>query len=237
MGLSGVAVPVSTATVSLDGKWTSSGEWADAVELLGNVTGSYFRVKHDDSFMYFLCDHVVDTRWDPVDVAWVYIDTMNNGGTKPQTDDYAFQVYFKSSTSSAIAMQKGTGAGWKDPTALHMGAASSDATNDPYSGTGHLIFEFKIPNSILPKDTTSVSVRLSMLDDATDVWTVWPPDAFLGRENPSLWGKLNFSTPIPEFSSVVPLTALALGLPLYLMGRYAKRRDDLAPKQPEKTDL
>jgi len=197
--------------------WTSTDEWGDSIEI--TTPGGYFKLKHDGDNLYVLFDYVSDNALENLDVAWVYVDTLKNGGSSPQSDDYAFTLQWSSSSQSHLAMQKGTGTGWADTRpALHSAVSSKVSTNDPYSSSPHVIYEFKVPLSILPQSVTSFGVRLAMHDGATDTWMVYPKDSL--RTTPSQWGAMELgSAPIPEFSGMVPILALALIVPLYLLKR------------------
>jgi len=210
---SGVAVPVSTKAVALDGRWTSSGEWQDGAEI--EVSGAFFRLKHDDSCIYVLGDYVGDGQLNTNDVAWIYFDTLSNGGTKPQTDDYAFSIQWLSTSGVTLLMQIGTGTDWADASAIHAGASSNDASSDPYSTSPHMIYEFKIPNSIFQPNTASIRARLSLHEGKTNAWLTWPAET--GRTNPSEWNQLDFPVPVPEFSWEMLALALSLGASLPLL--------------------
>lgn len=216
-----VTIPILTKQVTLDGRWTTVDEWIDAIEI--RVSGGAFKLKHDQSYLYILFDHVNDRSSENYDNAWAYIDTLKNGGSTPQTDDFAFSLQWLSPTQSILVVQKGTGTDWMTTTlALHSAASSTDATNDPYSSAPHVIYEFKIQLSILPQGVTAMGVRLSMQDGFTGTSAVWPSNS--SRFEPNQWGTMQLgASPIPEFSAVTPILALGLIVPLYLLRR-AKRQ-------------
>jgi hypothetical protein len=212
-----VTIPTLTKQVTLDGRWTTFDEWIDAIEI--RVSGGVFRLKHDQSYLYILFDHVNDGALENYDNAWAYIDTLRNGGSMPQTNDFAFSLQWLSPTQSILVVQKGTGTDWMTTTlTLHSAAASTDATNDPYSSTPHVVYEFKIQLSILPQGATAMGVRLSMQDGITGTSTVWPSNS--SRFEPKQWETMQLgASPIPEFSAVTPILALGLIVPLYLLKR------------------
>jgi hypothetical protein len=216
-----VSIPILTKKVTLDGMWTYVDEWGDAVEIA--TPGGSFRLKHDQSYLYILFDYVNDTSLENYDVAWAYIDTLKNGGTAPQTDDFAFSLQWSSPTQSSLVVQKGTGTDWMTTTlALHSAVSSIDATNDPYSSTPHVIYEFKIQLSILQEGVTSIGVRLTMQNGATGTSIVWPKDS--SRFEPNGWGNMELGpSPIPEFSAILPTLALGLIPLLYLLKRSKKQ--------------
>jgi hypothetical protein len=183
-------------------------------------------LKHDDSYIYVLGDYVGDGQLDAsatrVDTAWVYFDTLSNDGTKPQTDDYAFSIQWLSTSGVTLVMQMGTGTDWVDAAPIHAGASSNDASNDPYSTAAHMIYEFKIPNSIFRPNTASTKARLSLHDGKNNAWLTWPAET--GRTNPSEWNQLDFPVPVPEFTWGVLALVLSFGVSLPLLRSCSKRR-------------
>lgn len=212
-----VSIPVMTKQVTLDGKWTSNDEWGDSIEF--TTPGGFFRLKHDQSDLYALFDYVSDNALENYDVAWIYVDTLKNGGSTPQTDDYGFSLQWSSPTHSSLVMQKGTGTDWANASpAMHSAVSSTVATDDPYSSNPHVIYEFKVPLSILPQGATSIGVRLAMQNGATSTWMVYPKDSI--RTTPNQWGAMELgSSPIPEFPATIPVLALALIASTYLLKR------------------
>jgi hypothetical protein len=212
-----VTIPLLTKQITLDGIWTSTDEWTDAAEI--TTPGGFFRLKHDLSYLYALLDYVSDNALENYDVAWVYIDTLKNGGNTPQTDDYAFSLQWSSTSQSSLVMQKGTGSDWVSSSPLlHSAVSSTVATNDPYSSTPHVVYEFKLPLSILPSGTAQIGVRLAMQNGAMSTWMVYPKDSI--RTMPNQWGAMELgASPIPEFSAILPILALVMIFPLYLLKR------------------
>lgn len=212
-----VSIPIMTKQVTLDGKWTGNDEWGDSIEF--TTPGGFFRLKHDQSDLYALFDYVSDNALENYDVAWIYVDTLKNGGSAPQTDDYGFSLQWSSPTHSSLVMQKGTGTDWANASPpTHSAVSSTVAADDPYSSNPHVIYEFKVPLSILPQGATSIGVRLAMQNGATSTWMVYPKDSI--RSTPSQWRAMEpGSSPIPEFPAIIPVLALALIVPLYLLKR------------------
>jgi len=218
-----VTIPVLTKPLTLDGKWTSSDEWSDAVEI--TTPGGFFRLKQNQTYLYVLFDYVNCKTLVNYDVAWVYVDTRLNGGASPQPDDYAFSFQWSSPTQSTLVTQAGTGSGWASASVPKFAAASStDSTNDPYSSSPHVIYEFQIPLSIIPQGRTYVAIRLAMQDGSRGTWMVYPKNSF--RSSPSQWGTMQLgSLPIPEFPAILPALALGLILPLYLLRKEKRNKD------------
>lgn len=227
-----VTAPTSMYPVTIDGKWTNADEWTDTYEIV--APGNFWRVKHDNDYILALFDHVGDTEIDSspdpekCDGVGIRIDTMGNGGTKPQPDDYGFLLDWLSPDRPTLVMQQGTGTGWKDVTPLpsFSAASSMEASNDPYSAVAHLIYELQIPKSILPSNVSSVYCRLADSDIKRHAVFAWPRGS--DRGNPNTWGKLEFSqNSIPEFPSMILPLTLAIGIPLYLLKRRSQRRKEV----------
>jgi hypothetical protein len=193
-----VTAYVAIRPVIVDGRWTTTDEWTDSV----NVTFGYgalgdrqcFSVKHDSRFLYVLVDFVADTRLDDKDNSWVYLDTKGDGGTAPRNDDYGFGINFVAG-QPIFRMKRGTGTGWQEtvpsaspPIEGFWAWASMDPSNDPYLSTPHSIYEFRIPKTIL-EESTAVGFRVVVADELGQV--EWPSRT--SSLSPSKWGTLTLS--------------------------------------------
>jgi hypothetical protein len=76
---------------------------------------------------------------------------------------------------------------------LYSAASSADATNDPYTPSPHVIYEFKIQLSILPQGTTTIGVRLNMQNGATGTQEAWPNNSKVQSESMVVNGTGRFS--------------------------------------------
>ncbi|MEM2962553.1 MAG: hypothetical protein QXY01_06015 [Candidatus Bathyarchaeia archaeon] len=146
--------------VTIDGRWTSHGEWSDALEIrLAFVQGSgeaYARVKHDGESLYVLIDYLSLRAVQIEDSAMAFIDTKNDGGEIPQRDDFILMCMYLKSDQAWTFITWGTGdrtledipeEAWEAPPEGFSAASSTDAEDDPYSPEDHAIWEFKIPRS------------------------------------------------------------------------------------------
>jgi hypothetical protein len=237
-----VTCPLLTQAVTIDGKWTSTTEWTDAPEIQmtvasGNGVG-YFRVKHDATNLYVLGESLVDTAVEYNSTAGmgdymsVFLDTLYNQGTAPQTDDYRFIAYYVSATNTTIMTRKGDGTAWVRvaPVQGVKAMVGLDDGNSPHPPHPHVIFEMSIPLSLILGSTFGFFIRLS---DSSVWWSnsnqayamhfFWPNggSAPQGVE-PSSWGTITISsTPILEFSSSPLTTTFAV---LVFAGVYTKNR-------------
>jgi len=210
--------------VTIDGKWTSEHEWVDAFQIsIGFIQGSgeaYFKAKHDDNYLYALIDFVSDIESQEADTGAVVIDSKNNGGSTPQTDDFVLLGRWNSPTEFNNVIAWGTGTAWGSFMGLTGGfkvACSKDAANDPYSSSAHLIYEFQIPMSEL--DPTGIGIYAAAFDREVNRG-VWPSAPM---ENPSQYGYMKFTTQvIPEFSTATSMVLLLLLGVASLVLRYPK---------------
>jgi hypothetical protein len=196
-----VTCGTSQNPVTIDGKWTTQGEWTDAVDFsLLFVQGSgevYFKAKHDDHYLYALIDFVSDAQIQAQDNGDVIFDTKNDGGSATQTDDFLVMGRWNSPSQFVSVKTSGTGSGWGSFQGLTTGfkvASSNDATNDPYSSSSHVIYEFQIPMSAL--NPSGVGIYVAAFDRAVNI-AAWP----LGpAEVPSDYGYMEFTNQVvPEF--------------------------------------
>jgi len=210
--------------VTIDGKWTNEHEWVDAFELsIGFAVGSgeaYFKAKHDDDSLYALIDFVSDVESQEADTGAIIIDSKNNGGSTPQTDDFMLLGRWDSPTQFAKAIGWGTGTAWGSFGGLTSGfnvACSKDAANNPYSSSSHLIYEFQVPMSQL--DPTGIGIIVFAFDREVNKGA-WP---YASHENPSQWNYMKFVTQvIPEFSTATSMVLLLLLGVASLVLRYPK---------------
>jgi hypothetical protein len=238
-----ITVPLATQPVTIDGQWTSSSEWSDAVEvkyLVAQGTApAYFRLKHDANFLYVLSDNPSDPAIEYSDatghgdILYVVVDPLLNGGSAPQTDDYRFQIQASNASVTNIFMWRGNGAGWVQqcgggPCYDYMNAGYGklglDSGNSPYAPYPHVVAEGKIPLSILPNPSFGLFIRMIDSSEAMSLWFYWPgPTQVTQITTPDAWGTVTLSsTPIPEFSGVFAVTAIALVSAAYLTRRKRK---------------
>lgn len=226
-----VTCPVLTQTVAVDGIWTTASEWTDTSETQmrvgqGNGLG-YFRVKHDASYLYLVAESLVDTALEynstagMGDFMTIFLDTLNNQGFTPSTDDYRFRIYYVNPTNTTIMTSKGTGTVWAEASSIPgmQAAMGLDTANSPHSPHPHVAGELRIPLSTIPASEFGFFIRF---DDSMIWWTqsdqaymmhlYWPGPTNLDQSiNPSSWGTIVMSDqPIPEFASTAVVLVMAV---------------------------
>jgi len=173
-----------------------------------------------------LTDYVKDYSTTAGDYAWVIWDQKNDGGSKPMTDDYGLTVSYMSGSSYDVLLQQGTGTGWGafEPASSSgiTAASSSDAVNDPYAGTKHVIYEFRMPRELI--DNSSVITKVGFYTgayDGGDNMGISSP-RIADYRDPNSWGALTFSVPVPEFQEAYLVVATLLGASLFVLRRGKK---------------
>lgn len=200
-------------SVTLDGKWTYADEWIDGVSFDCGGYG-WIALKDDAHSLYVLVDYTKDTSAAAGDFAGVIWDQKNDGGFNPKSDDYDPIISYTNKTNYTSSVRQGTGTGWgtlNPASSLDIAAASStNATNDPYSHASHVVYEFRIPRSILDNSTviTSIGFYAVAQNAATGIWIALPRSG--DYRTPDSWAQLTFSLPVPEFPSALIMVLVSV---------------------------
>jgi len=212
-----IASPTLSKAVTVDGKWTASDEWSDAVVAImfrgssssGNGT-AYLYAKHDARNFYFLIDYISATSLSPThDGAGITIDSLHNGGNTPQPDDRRFD----STYPSGGRMANGTGNpqwSWGNPlpSGVEIGMSMGGSPN---LAQQHEITEFQIPFSIFPGMLNTIGFAAAAYSGsgASARLAIWPNIYY--RDIPNTFGELTISpSPLPEFGGVSLITAVSM---------------------------
>lgn len=111
-----VNVPQGTSPV-IDGT-ISSGEWDDAYAITyqagiaSNIITITCYVKHNGIDKFYIAQSMPNTLCGDRNLVW--LDTFNNGGALPQTDDYMLNKYHMN--GSPTIEERGTGSSWNTVT-------------------------------------------------------------------------------------------------------------------------
>ena len=112
---------------------------------------------HDDKYLYVLQDFLTDTKvsglamkGEPRDKAIVFIDNSNDGGSKPQIDDFHIDVQWGDSSRNAYFVLRGDGSEWvllkaSETPFYRSFKGKSSLSLSPNSPIPHLVYEFQIP--------------------------------------------------------------------------------------------
>ncbi len=194
-----IVPPKLVNPVIIDGKWTTINEWNDAQEYSmeyniykkykNNGTG-YLRIKHDQNYLYILLD--IPSHTTPYRAfSNVYVDPADNGGWKPQPDDYCYSFFGAIGGEYEIKFIVKEGkwnfhhfSGITNNEIRSNMAYSSNSTNNPFSEISHAIYEYRIP---LPEKKT-MRILVDALDQDHNSYTTWPGKVW--NDTPELWGKI-----------------------------------------------
>ena len=198
-----ITFPATRKIPDIDGI-LGSDEWADANVIdisSGNLTG-YLSIKCDSQFLYLLIEFINDTTPPvtyPRENTWVAIDTLDDGGTAPQTDDYLFNSEY----SWANLIWQGTGSDWTVKLPPPDYYAVQVFSNSSYSNSTHLVNEIRIPLSLLGNSThygfyvgvcdSNMHRNIEWPTGAGGTWNWWPPSTG-SFPAPNLWGTIEFPT-------------------------------------------
>ena len=225
----------SVIETTIDGKWTSSNEWVDAIKFdlkkrfydnsskrfFSGTTLGHFLIKDDKEFLYVMIDYVADKNIEDYDSARLRLDVNNDKAYAPQFDDYMIELIWEKNSVKKTIWQ-GDGVDWT-PSRKYLEGLKASSTNDvegdPYSDSPHLIYEFAIPRDIFGFKS-EIGFSVSALDysrtlaksyegngrDVSDFRFISIP-SFSNYKRPYTWIDLSFATPYEKLSSIsIPTT-------------------------------
>jgi hypothetical protein len=218
IGAIAILSPPSVNEVTIDGKWTTSNEWEDAIEFpikfgFTHYIFGYFLIKDTEEFLYVMIDYTPDVTLEDGDSGRIRLDIDNDGSNSPKTDDYIISIEWNEN-DTGISVQQGNGSEWIMPTNIPegiKGASTNNGENNPYSRNQHLIYEFAIPRNIIGNEpvigfsATAVDPSVERARAIERSETTRPryisfPDGS-HYQKPSTWAKLQFSTTFEEKSN------------------------------------
>lgn len=176
----------SGATPTIDGKWTTTSEWTDAYQdrlysgwtMTTNVVACKWSASSDFTSIWehWLIEVVTDTTNDARDFFQISVDTLQDGGTAPQTDDFLINY----TGHSTLNVYKGTGTGWALFTGYTLGTdltIANSSSASPKSATPHWIFEITLNKLTVFAMSLNDNVRVAAYDASNPSAGVlsWPP--------------------------------------------------------------
>lgn len=191
--------------------------WTDALQV--DCGSGWIALKDDSNSLYILVDFVKDKSTENGDWAFVSWDQKNDGGTKPANDDYRISLQYTSTTTFQSLILQGTGTDWgNQKMASSVGIVTNstkDGTNDPYSSSAHVIYEFQIPRVLLDNSTTiqTIGFFTGAHDNGIGFITTQKTGSYI---QPSTWNTLTFSIPVPEFPPALVMVSLCVTAALVL---------------------
>jgi len=161
---------VSVNPVTIDGMWTTEDEWSDAAEFLEE--GAIFAIKDDTEFLYVLMDFIEDKSMQSGDLGGINLDLYNDKADKPQPDDFSVSLIHSYPEGTKSWIFQGNGTHWiviwkedmdiADPLGI-MSSSTNITSNNPYSTSPHVIYEFAIPRFIF-KDASQTGFTIFLED-------------------------------------------------------------------------
>jgi hypothetical protein len=198
----------SVNPVTIDGMWTTENEWSDAVKFLEE--GAVFAIKDDAKFLYILMDFTEDKNMESGDLGGINLDLYNDKADKPQPDDFSISLIHSYPEGTKGWIFQGNGTNWivvwkedmniPDPLGI-MSASTNITSNNPYSTSPHVIYEFAIPRFIF-KDASQTGFTVFLEDrEASGELRLAVNLPKTADYYPASWATLTFATQSGETSS------------------------------------
>ncbi len=221
-----------TSTHVVDGKWTTSDEWTDAMTVPNLVSGFSWRASWgyvgSDIVQYFIIEVFTDTAINAGDIVRVCYDCAASGGTAPQSDDIKLEMV--GDKTSGFSVYKGNGTGWSKITVTATDAAAAvSISSSPLNSTPHLIVEFSVDKSTIADVSVSGYapwIYVGAYDANAAATKSWPPAPTSSADIPNSYGlETGTTATIPEsvtIGAVVILSVVAVGVSFYFLPKRQK---------------
>jgi hypothetical protein len=216
------------AAATVDGKWTSSTEWTDAMTAPSLPSSLLFRegwTFPGDIIEYVLIEFYTDKTNDPGDFFQYCMDVAVNGGSAPQSDD----ILINYTGHNQLRLYKGNGTGWAPwtPPSSAAVAAANTMTGSQMYAPAHWIFELTMDRSDSNFDISAggyvAGIRVAAYDasNASQGIVSWPPTST--QNAPSTWGSESGQyAAIPEAPTILPvalISFIAVAVSIYFFQR------------------
>lgn len=210
--------------IIFDGKWTFEFEWkASSLNTYDydNETQIILRSAHQGDFVYVFLDAVTD--YHPAnmkDYAIICFDTQNNKSMNSDSNDYCFKTYLNGDSTTYQGGNNSNETNFNkisNPEGFISISSISDV-NDRYTATPHPSYEFKIPTSLIGRESVYGFYFLVYDDDLKKSYT-YPQDIQVDNfvSSPIGWGEIySPDKSLPEFSLPVMSLVLSFGLVAFL---------------------
>ncbi|HEX9261312.1 MAG TPA: hypothetical protein VF893_02160 [Candidatus Bathyarchaeia archaeon] len=219
-------------TITFDGKWTSSGEWAGA-PWMDLSSMAQFRGVVDmtsGTLQYNIIEFFTDTTNDAGDYWQICMENTETGASAPGSVDYRIELV----GHSTLKVYQGNGTGWTLLASPPAGFAIKDSlSTSPLSSTPHWQCEIQIDKVGSPINAIPpIGIRVACYDasNAAAGEQAWPPNSVSSVNIPAQWGSISgYAGDIPEgvsFGVVLLLSSAAA-----IVGSYYLR------KRPKTTNL
>lgn len=188
-----IIVPQGTSPI-IDGI-ISSGEWSDAATytyqagLSGNIITVSFYVKHNGIDTFYIAQKMPNMLSGDRNLVW--LDTYNNGGASPKTDDYMLNKYHLD--GSPTIEDKGTGSSWNVVT--QSGWIEALTGDDWSSNVGQIEFAVSFSKLGITQGvmkTIGFGIAFGELQNPYNPSSIWSWPANSNYMNPNSWADLIF---------------------------------------------
>lgn len=223
----------SMEQIIFDGKWSFKEEWkTSGYDTIQFEDGNYFKLRsaHHGNFTYFHINFISDTHEDLFeDKAMICFDGNNDKSKIFDSDDYCFEIIHNESSHLIKTNSESENNFFKKE--YHdkfIGVSSMSDTQDRYSKTPHMTYEFKIPTDVIGRSSI-YGFYILLHDDNSNSTYSWPHS--LKQEtyeisSPSEWGQLiSPDKTLPEFSFsflLYLIIPLSMGLFFLTKNRFGK---------------
>lgn len=209
--------------IIFDGRWTHETEWkASSLNTYDYEDGAQIilRSAHQDDFIYILLNPITDHSPETLsDFAIVCLDTKNNKSAVTDYDDYCFKVVLE----GASTVYRGMGTNETNFEEIphpegFVGIGSISDRNDRYTPIPHPSYEFKIPTSLVGRESV-YGFFFMVYDDTLSKSYTYPQDLTFDNfaPSPSQWGEIySPDGSLPEFGWPIVSLVLSLVLIVYL---------------------
>jgi len=209
---------------TIDGNWTSSGEWIDGEPTMigGNLTFRSVWESPSDIYTNFIVEFFSDNTTDAGDYWEMCLDFDDGGGTALAADHY--RIYIEG--HSDLTVYRGGATGWTPlPSAEDELIWANSLSASPDSNTPHWILEINILKSAGTNMIDAIfGLRVAVYDANTTQLVSWPPGA--DRDIPDQWGTQTYESAVyPEFltiTAVVLLSSAAVAVSFYWLRKHPK---------------
>jgi hypothetical protein len=218
--------------VIFDGKWTFEYEWkASSLNTYqyDNDTQIILRSAHQGDFVYIFLDPITDYYPDKMgDYAIICFDKKNNKSESADTDDYCFMTYLDNKNSTAYQggsiYEKNSFFNKIPNPDGFIGISAISDTNDRYTTIPHPSYEFRIPTSLIGRESV-YGFYFLVYDDHTKKTYTYPQNLESGNfvSSPNHWGEIySPDKSLPEFELPTMLLIISI-VPIVFFSRIINR--------------
>lgn len=179
-----------TALSTIDGAWTTAGEWNDGPRITMSDNASFtYKVDMTSFSMQWLIEDFADSTNNTGDYWQICLDQQNSGGATPQSGDFKIEIQ----GHTTLKLYQGNGTGWTEvsPQAGELTWANT-ISSSPWDSSPHWILELSDSSKIagtLQTPQPPNGMRVAAYDAATGELASWAPNS--SADVPSQWGVIS----------------------------------------------